>query len=153
MKKKHWIILIIVIILIVLLGLFIYAHYISPKTCHIETKRKCPEAIEECYRELEESMEIIKVCPEDGGKCYKQKFQTIGLDCPMKSELFWCIQEEVEVCEWFMFHSEKRIVKLKTEAEIKYEECLRKQAECLELQKKWFREGCEDCDLLFDYLK
>jgi hypothetical protein len=35
-----------------------------------------------------------------------------------------------------MFHSEKRIVKLKTEAEIKYQECLRKQAECLELQKK-----------------
>lgn len=43
--------------------------------------------------------------------------------------------------------------KQETNKETEYEECLRKQAECLELQKKWFREGCEDCDLLFNYLK
>lgn len=145
MKKKLWIIIIVDIILIALLGLFIYARYFSPRACHIETRRKCPEAVEECYRELEESMEVVKVCPEDGGKCYKQKFQTIGLACPMKSELFWCIPEEVEICEWFMFHSEKRIVKLKTEAEIKYEECLEEQEKCLELQRQWAGEACMYC--------
>lgn len=104
MEKKWWIILIIDVILVVLLVLCVYKRYIyqapsSYVSCHTETKRSCPEKIEECYRKLEKWIEIVEVCPEDWSECYEQRFQTLDLVCPMKSELFWCTQENVEVCE------------------------------------------------------